>query len=67
MTTTDRELSQSNELRDEDLEQVVGGRSGAHIANVIIEDVGGGGGSGGNTPAGAWNACLGVFGYGPQA
>ena len=28
---------------------------------------GGGGGGGATTPAGAWNACLKVFGYGPQA
>ena len=26
-----------------------------------------GGTGGGATPAGAWNACLGVFGYPPQA
>jgi hypothetical protein len=65
-TNIDCELAET-ELRDEELEQVVGG-SGAHIANVIIEDFGGGGSGGGsNTPAGAWNACLGVFGYGPQA
>jgi hypothetical protein len=43
------------------------GGSGTHIPNAIIEDVGGGGGVGGNTPAGAWNACLGVFGYPPMA
>lgn len=28
---------------------------------------GGGGGGGGKTPAGAWNDCLGVFGYPAQA
>jgi hypothetical protein len=63
---SERELT-INELRDEELVCVVGGGSGTHIPNVIIEDVGGGGGVGGNTPAGAWNACLGVFGYPPMA
>jgi hypothetical protein len=68
MTTNSAELELTiNELRDEELVCVVGG-SGAHIPNIIIEDVGGGGsGVGGNTPAGAWNACLGVFGYPPMA
>jgi hypothetical protein len=61
--STERELT-IDELRDEELVCIVVGGSGAHIPNVSIEDVGGGGGI---TPAGAWNACLGVFGYGPQA
>ena len=60
----ERELT-DNELRDDDLEQVVGGKSGSHIPEVTIE-VGDGGG-GGTTPAGAWNACLKVLGYPPQA
>jgi hypothetical protein len=51
---------------DSELDAVSGGSSGAHIPNVIIE-MGDGGGGGGATPAGAWNACLKVFGYGPQA
>jgi bacteriocin-like protein len=55
-----------SELTDTELDAVSGGGSGAHIQDAIIEDVGGGGG-GGTTPASAWNACLKVFGYGPQA
>jgi hypothetical protein len=54
------------ELTSNEVDAVSGGASGQHIQDAIIEDVGGGGG-GGITPAGAWNACLKVFGYGPQA
>jgi bacteriocin-like protein len=60
-----------SELTDTELDAVSGGGSGAHIQDAIIETFGGGGGGGGGggatTPAGAWNACLGVFGYDPQA
>jgi bacteriocin-like protein len=55
-----------SELTDTELDAVSGGGSGQHIQDAIIEDFGGGGG-GGITPASAWNACLEVFGYGPQA
>jgi hypothetical protein len=60
-------MSTERELTIDELDVVSGG--GNHIPNVIIEDVGGGGGGGGSgtTPAGAWNACLKVFGYSPQA
>jgi hypothetical protein len=54
----------SRELTSDELDTVIGGGSGTHIPMVIVEDFGGGGS---NTPAGAWNACLSVFGYGPQA
>ena len=59
------------ELSIDELDTVIGGVTcvgGRHFDEVII-DVGGGGGGGGGgiTPAGAWNACLGVFGYDPQA
>jgi hypothetical protein len=56
-------MSTERELTSDELDLASGG--GNHIPNVIIEDVGGGGGSGGSgiTPAGAWNACLGVFNY----
>ena len=61
---TDRELTEH--LTDETLEHVVGGSSGQHIQNAIIEDVGGGGGGGGGNagPAiSAWNTLLGKYGY----
>jgi hypothetical protein len=58
----------SRELISDELDTVIGGGSGTHIPMVIVEDFGGGGSGGGsNTPASAWNACLKVFGYGPQA
>jgi bacteriocin-like protein len=58
-----------SELTDTELDAVSGGGSGTHIQDAIIETFGGGGGGGtsGTTPAGAWNACLKVFGYGAQA
>jgi hypothetical protein len=59
-------MNTERELTIDELDAVSGGSN--HIPNVIIEDVGGGGGGGGAiTPAGAWNACLDVFGYSPQA
>jgi hypothetical protein len=36
MNTNERELSRSNELRDEEIEHVVGGSSGVHIPLVTI-------------------------------
>jgi bacteriocin-like protein len=57
-------MSTERELTNDELDAVSGGVSGRHFDEVSI-DVGGGGS--GNTPAGAWNACLGVFGYKPQA
>jgi bacteriocin-like protein len=56
-----------DELTINELDTVSGGVTcvgGQHFDEAII-DVGGGGG--GATPASAWNACLGVFGFGPQA
>jgi hypothetical protein len=60
-------MNKERELTIDELDAVSGGSN--HIPNVIIEDVGGGGGgvTSGTTPAGAWNACLAVFGYSPQA
>jgi len=58
-----------SELTETELNAVSGGvtcAAGRHFDEASI-DVGGGGGGGAITPAGAWNACLGVFGYGPQA
>ena len=56
-----------SELTDTELDAVSGGGSGQHIQDAIIEMFDGGGGGGDGTPASAWNACLKVFGYGPQA
>jgi hypothetical protein len=59
----DRELTQSNELRDDELDAVSGGitcASGRHFDEATI-DVGGGGS--GATPASAWNACLNGYGF----
>jgi hypothetical protein len=58
---TDRELT-INELDTVSGDLTCG--AGRHFNEASI-DVGGGGGA--TTPAGAWNACLGVFGYTPQA
>jgi bacteriocin-like protein len=61
---TDRELT-INEL-----DTVSGGLNcgaGRHFNEASIDVGGGGGGGGATTPAGAWNACLGVFNYPPQA
>jgi bacteriocin-like protein len=61
-------MSTDRELTINELDTVSGGltsAAGRHFNEASI-DVGGGGG-GATTPAGAWNACLNVFGYGPQA
>jgi hypothetical protein len=63
-------MSKERELTIDELDAVSGG---AHVEWTYTPQksdgavdypptTGGGGG-----PAGAWNACLGVFGYGPQA
>lgn len=63
-------MNEERELTKDELDTVSGG---AEFAITKLMDVsvsggdGGGGGGGAITPASAWNACLGVFGYGPQA
>ena len=60
MMNTERELTEA------ELDAVSGG-AGKHIADATIETFGESTTGGGATPASAWNACLGVFGYLPQA
>jgi bacteriocin-like protein len=62
-------MSNERELTNDELDAVSGGALGYIEARFPTATGGGGGGGGGGatTPAGAWNACLGVFGYGPQA
>jgi len=60
MMNTERELTEA------ELDAVSGG-AGKHIADATIETFGGGTPGGGATPASAWNGCLGIFGYLPQA
>jgi hypothetical protein len=62
-------MTTAHELTEAEPDAVSGGvtcAAGRHFDEVSI-DVGGGGAGGGTTPSGAWNACLGVFGYPPQA
>jgi hypothetical protein len=61
-----RIMSTERELTIDELDAVSGG-AGKHFSDATIETFGGGTTGGGATPASAWNACLCVFGYLPQA
>jgi hypothetical protein len=60
-------MSTERELTNDDLDDVSGGltcAAGRHFAEASIVV---GGSTTPPTPSSAWNACLGVFGYGRQA
>jgi bacteriocin-like protein len=58
-----KDIEKTRELTEDELNHVSGGGFGLRANGVEILQFAGGG----LTPSGAWNACLGVFGYGPQA
>jgi hypothetical protein len=62
-------MNAEGELTNEQLDAVSGGLSELSIAKHLDTASSGGGyvGGTGPTPSSAWNACLGVFGYPPQA
>ena len=67
--TNDTSTLDHRPLADSELDAVSGGITcvaGRHFDEVSIDVGGGGGGGGATTPAGAWNACLGVFNYPPE-
>ena len=61
-------MNTEHDLTSNELDAISGGDpcvAGRHIISASM--VLGGSGDGGPTPSGAWNACLGVFGYSRQA